>query len=647
MSRYALFVVASAGLAVSPFVFAQSSPAEENNLDQIIVTGTRSPISVNVLGNATTVIDRMEIERLEARYVSDLLRKVPGFAVSQSGGFGSQTQVRVRGAEANHVLVLIDGVRANDPATGDEFRWEYLTTGNIDRIEIVRGPQSALWGSDAVAAVVHVVTNRNVSESSFSVYAESGSHATGNIGLKGSTGSDHWSLNGGFEYLDTGGISVSRTGDEKDGSNIATMSLGGRLQATEALTFDVGVRVADSLSEYDPIDFFMTGLPIDGDYIQEADNLYADISTMLKRSNSRYAHRLSVRQFISDNRNLVEGIEESSTAASRTSLMYQSDITLGVHRLSLALEHETTDFEQRGPIVFGDPNQDQDVNVTSFVADFGANLSEQLTVLLSARFDDNSDFDNATTGRVSVAYLLSDSMKLRANVGTGQKNPTFIERFGFFPGQFIGNPALHPERSTSYEVGADQEFGDGTLTLGITLFQQDLTDEINGFIFDPVTFLSTAENIAANSERDGVEIAASWRATERFEMAANYTYTDATEQDLAGQDIRELRRPRHSGSLSADYLSSDERFRTSLSASYDGTRSDIFFPPFPQQAETVALHNYWLLNLTFHYRATDTITVFARGANLLDEDYEQVYGYQTPGITGYIGIRASFGTGSR
>ena len=200
--------------------------------------------------------------------------------------------------------------------------------------------------------------------------------------------------------------------------------LGGRLQATEALTFDIGVRVADSLSEYDPIDFFMTGLPIDGDYIQEADNLYADIRTTLRWPNSRYAHRLSVRQFISDNRNLVEGIEESSTAASRTSLMYQSDITLGVHRLSLALEHEPTDFEQRGPIVFGDPNQDQDVDGTSFVADFGANLSEQLTVLLSARFDDNSDFDNATTGRVSVAYLLSDRMKLRANVGTGQKNPT-------------------------------------------------------------------------------------------------------------------------------------------------------------------------------------------------------------------------------
>ena len=130
-----------------------------DSIDNIIVTGSRSPIQEVNLGSSTTVITRDQIENRQARYVTDVLRSIPGFAISHSGTTGSQTQVRVRGSEANHVLVLIDGVRANDPASGDEFRWELLSTSNIERIEIVRGPQSSLWGSDAVAAVVHVITN--------------------------------------------------------------------------------------------------------------------------------------------------------------------------------------------------------------------------------------------------------------------------------------------------------------------------------------------------------------------------------------------------------------------------------------------------------------------------------------------------------
>ncbi len=647
MIRRFVCVVASLGFALSPHALAQSPDAGDPGIDQIVVTGARSPIDINHLGNASTVIDRSDIERLEARYVSDLLRMVPGFAVSHSGGVGSQTQVRVRGAEANHVLVLIDGVRANDPATGDEFRWEYLTTANVDRVEIVRGPQSALWGSDAVAAVVHVVTDRQRSEPYLSAYAEGGSHATGNVGLNGATGSDRWAVNGGFEYLDTDGINISRTGAEKDGSDIASLSLGGRIDATDALTFDAGIRSTDAYTEYDPVDFFVTGLPTDGDYVTEADNLYADVSATLHRPGARLRQRLSARYFESDNRNLVDGVEDSSTASERTTFMYQADIGIGEHRLSLALEREATDFSQRGAAVFGDPNQDQDMAVTSFIADFEANPTERLTLLLSARFDDNSDFKDATTGRVSAAYALGDSTTLRGNVGTGQKNPTFIERFGFFPGQFVGNPDLNPEKSTSYEIGVDRQFRDGALSVGATVFHQDLEDEINGFVFDPVTFLSTAENMAEDSERTGFELSANWQAAERVGFAASYTYLDATEQDGGGQAVAELRRPRHSGSLSANYLSAGERLGLGLSASYGGTRSDIFFPPFPQPAEIVTLANYWLVDFAARYRLTDSITVFARGANLLDADYEQVYGYRTPGVTGYLGLRMRFGATER
>jgi len=645
MYRPTVCLAASLCLAASPLVLAQSLPQNDAELDQIIVTGARTPINIDHLGNATTVIDRAEIERLEARYVADLLRTVPGFAVSHSGGVGSQTQVRVRGAEANHVLVLIDGVRANDPATGDEFRWEYLTTGNVDRIEIVRGPQSALWGSDAVAAVVHVVTNRQRPEPSLTAYAEGGSHETANVGINGSAGGERWSLTGGIEYLDTGGINISRTGTERDGSDIATVSLGGRFAASDSVTIDAGIRSADAFSEFDPVDFLVTGLPIDGDHVTEADNLYADVSATIAGPDSRFRHRLSARYFDSDNRNLIDGAEDSRTASDRLTIMYQADMQLGDHRLSLALEHEATDFSQRGATVFGDPNQDQEMDVDSVIADFEANPSERLTVLLSARFDANSDFDDATTGRLSAAYLVNDRTTLRGNIGIGRKNPTFIERFGFFPAQFVGNPDLKPEKSTSYEVGIDRQFGDEALTVGLTIFHQDLEDEINGFVFDPVTFLTTAENLAEDSTRTGFEWSARWQAHERVDLGATYTYIDASEQDVGGQDVTELRRPRHSGSLSANYLPPGDRWKLSLSANYGGTRSDVYFPPFPQPSEVVTLGNYWLVDLAAHYSLTDSITIFARGANLLDADYEQVFGYQTPGITGYLGLRARFGSG--
>ena len=641
--------LAAVGLVVSAWspAFAQSIVEETSSLDQIIVTGARTPISLNRLGNATTIITRDQIDQLQARYVSDLLRTVPGFAVSHSGGIGSLTQVRVRGAESNHVLVLIDGVRANDPATGDEFRWEYLTTGNIERVEVVRGPQSALWGSDAVAAVVHVITHEDRSAPRMSAYVEGGSNATGNIGVNGSTGARRWSLNGGLEYLDTDGINVSRTGGEADGSDVTTFSLSGRLDASDALTFAAGVRAVDAYSQYDPIDFFVTGLPTDGDVATVSDTVYANVGGTFHRSDSRFTHRLTARYFESDNRNLVDGAEDSSSASDRSTFMYQADIGLGNHRLSLALEHEATSFEQRGATVFGDPNQVQDMDVTSFVADFEAHASDRLTWLLSARFDDNSDFENAVTGRASVAFLLTDDTTLRGNIGTGRKNPTFTERFGFFPGQFIGNAELEPEMSTSYEIGVDRRFLDGHWSVSATIFHQDLEDEINGFVFDPVTLLFTADNIAGDSERNGIEIGATWNASEQFVVAASYTYTDSSEQDAGGTDIIELRRPRHSASLSVDYRSAGERFRSSLSASYGGTRNDIYFPPFPQPSETVTLSNYWLVDLAVHYRLTDSVTVFARGANLLDEDYEHVYGYQTPGRTGYVGVRTSFGAGNK
>ena len=640
MIKQSLLLSAGILLAASP-VHAQDN--NESGLDQIIVTGARSPVTISQVGSATTVIGREEIERRQVRYVSDLLRAVPGFSVSHSGVIGSQTQVRVRGAEANHVLVLIDGVRANDPATGDEFRWEHLTTGNIERIEIVRGAQSSLWGSDAVAAVVHVITRGTGSAPALNAYAEGGSFSTINAGANGRTSGDRWSLNGGIEYLDTDGQNISRTGDEKDGSDNTTVSLAGSVDATDALSFTGGLRYTDAYSQFDPTDFFVTGLPTDGDVATASDNLYADVGGSLDTLNGKVVHQLSMRYFDADHRNLTDGVEASSSASERTTFAYQSDIAVGENRLSLALEHEKTEFSQRGATVFGDPNQDQEMDATSVIADWQAIAGEKFNWLLSARYDDNRDFDSIVTGRLAVSYHLSETTTLRRSVGKGQKNPTFTERFGFFPGQFVGNPDLKPEKSMSYDIGLDQELVNGAVFLQATVFHQDLEDEINGFVFDPVTFLSTAENMEGRSKRTGLELSGRWNFSDQIGFAASYTYTDADEPGPTGEGIRELRRPRHAGSLSLDYQTLSEKLQFALAADYGGERNDIFFPPFPDPSEIVTLDNYWLVDLTAQYRLTPSVVLFARGTNLLDEEYEQVYGYRTLGRAGYVGIRTAFG----
>jgi vitamin B12 transporter len=175
------------------------------------------------------------------------------------------------------------------------------------------------------------------------------------------------------------------------------------------------------------------------------------------------------------------------------------------------------------------------------------------------------------------------------------------------------------------------------------VFFQDLEDEINGFVFDPVTFLATAQNMDGESKRSGIELAGRWNLSERFAVAGSYTYTDSQEPSPTGEDVSELRRPRHAGNLSLDFSSLNEKWQATLAADYGGTRNDLFFPPFPDPSEIVTLDAYWLVDLAVHYRVTPAVTLFARGTNLLDDEYEQVYGYRTLGRAGYVGVRTNFG----
>ena len=634
-------ILTAAALCITHPALAQTTDAPEP-VERVIVTGARAPIEASRLGSAATVITRDEIERRQARYLTDLLRAVPGFAISLSGGVGSQAQARVRGGEANHMLVLVDGVRANDPATADEFRWEHFTTGNIERIEIVRGPQSALWGSEAIGAVVNVITRTESADPAIDGYAEAGSNGTRNLGANASGRFGDWTFGGAIEALETNGTNVSRIGDEDDGASLGAASIRMRYDGSDRVSLDAMLRASDATSEFDPVDFLVTGLPTDGDLESQSENLVGSVRASIAANDDVIWH-LDAEYYDSKHENIVDDAWDSSTASERITYGFGADIRLGENALSLAIEHEDIKFEQRGAIVFGDPNQNQDMRIASAIAEYRWLAGARLTWILSGRYDSHSDFDDALTGRLSAAYQWTARTRLRAGIGTGQKIPTFTERFGFFPGQFGGNPDLKPELSLSYDFGMDQDWLDGALSFSASLYWQELDDEIDGLVFDPGTFLFTAENQSTVSERRGLELAADWRLSDAFGLGLDYTYANATEPGTGGGTEAELRRPRHSGGISISYGAPDGRFEAMLLADYGGKRDDVFFPPFPAPEQRVTLADYWLVDATALYRVTPSLTLFARATNLLDENYEQVFGYATPGRAAYLGLRVDLG----
>lgn len=632
---------------------ATSSAGAEEIRDTLVVTASRVPVPLVAAGSSVSVIDREQIEARQSVFAVDLLQDVPGVAVSRSGGIGSQTQIRVRGAEANQVLVLIDGIEANDPAGNDEFAFQDLTTWDVERIEVVRGPQSALWGSDALAGVVNVITRAPTEEFTAAGFAEAGAFDSRAIG--GRIAGEVLGARSGLSLsrFDSNGDNSSRSGNEDDGYENTTASLTLAGNPSDRLGLDFAGRYTATNKEFDGTDFVSTGLPADTGDETAVDLGYFRAGGTLALADGRWTQRLQAAWTTTDTENSNEFGASGSTDADKYGLNYQTTWQFtrrtaesSGNSITLALDRERQEFGQSGlASPFGDPNQSQDIDNTAAVLELLLSPFERTSLSLSGRYDDNSDFDDIGTFRATTAWTAEGTgTRLHAAFGTGQKAPTFIERFGFFPDQFIGNPDLQPEKSTAWEAGVEQPFWNGRVSLGATYFREELENEINGFAFDPDTFLFTAENLDGESERRGVEVSALARIKDSLRFSGSYTYTDAAQPDsLAGEDTREIRRPRHTANLNAGWRLLDSRADLNVNLTYVGDQDDTFFevaPPFGTQ--TIDLDSYYLASLAVSYRLTDQASVYARAENLLDEDYENVYGYNTPGIGAYAGIRLTF-----
>lgn len=627
---------AAFALAVSSFS-AQVISDTNAEIEEVLVSASLMPITASRSANAVTVIDRAQLRNRATVSLSNILRDVPGFSVSQVGVLGSQTQIRVRGAEANHLLVTIDGVEANDPSQGDEFSWGTLTASDIERIEIIRGPQSSLRGSDAVAGVVNIIT-RSAEKSSVGLFLESGSWATHHSGFNIGHKQGDFDIRFGLSHIESAGDNIARTGDENDGYRNTTYNIRSGLKLSDQMDISFAARESDGMNQFDADNDF-DGLIEDQDRASEFENSTMRFQGDYSSKDGTWQHKVLISQSKSDNTAFADKAKGNVTASTKDQIQYIGSFTWdqGAQNIAALVEREEEDWMQRGEITWGvyDPNQDRERDTDSVAVEYRTDINDHLTLAASARHDDNSEFDSAKTYRAEAIYQLTEAIRLRGAVGTAVKNPTFTERFGFYT-NFIGNPNLIPEESTSWELGADQLIMGGALTLSLTIFEAELENEIDGFVYDPATFAYTSNNINGTSERKGAELSAVGNISESMSLSAAYTYTDSTGDDA----VREVRRPRHIASLNLGWQAA-HNLHLNTNIQFTGEQTDVYFPPFPEPSQVVALSNHTLVNINLNYSATEKFEMYLKLENALNENYEEVFGYQTLGFGATLGLRYS------
>lgn len=654
MSKYFLFPFAASqplprrkpgsGLPIPPWapafagvamLLAGSALAQADEpVEELLVVGARVPVSAERFGASFSVLDKAAIEARQVPVVAELLRDLPGLAVSRTGTVGSQTQIRIRGAEGNQTLVLIDGIEATDPVGNFEFDFADLVTTGIERIEVLRGPQGALYGSEAIGGVIQILTRDPGEGTEFEAFAEGGSFGTARLGATASAGTERLGATVSVGWHDTDGVSAAPGGTERDGYRNRTLS--GKIVARplDGLTLGLVARHVAAETEVDAQDF-LSGRVVDADIGRDFEAFYGRAHAALALFDDLLTQTVSLELTDTDSNNVTDGAFDNAFSGERFKLRWQSTLDTGTVALTGAVEHE----ELRFRAVAADPadpaNQRQKDDQTSLVGEARVEAFDRLFLTLGLRHDMNDVFADETTWRTTLALDIDAATQLHGSYGTGVSDPTFFDRFGFFPDQFIGNPDLTPERARGWDVGLRREFLDGRLRLDATWFSTDLRDEIVS-VFDVATFLSTVENQAGQSDRRGVELAARYEPAPGLVLDAAWTFLDAEEPDGS----REIRRARHIASFTATWTPANGRGEVSLDLDYNGEQDDLDFSAFP--ARRVTLDDFLLVTLAARWRLARGLELFGRIENLLDQEHSAVLGFNTPGIGAFGGLRARF-----
>ncbi len=606
----------------------------------IIVTASRSPQGVDrSLSPVSAVTTQPEIARdRQTRELGDALRDFPSVAVSSVAG---QTQIRLRGSEANHVLVLVDGIEVSDPFAG-EFDIGTLQGEIESRAELILGPQSALYGSDAIGGVLSYFSARGC-DGPFDGYVEGGTNETFNASARAGICQDWGEFNLSATHVSTDGEPNARGGTRNIGRDSTTVSANLSVFATDNLTIRAVGRYILTDGDFNDQDFDPDsptfGFVIDSpDTRFENEAFYGLVGAQLALLDDQWFQDLSF-QIADISRDSYGPFGRTfGNEGERYKASYVSSFDLrssGLdHRFTVSVDWEEERYRNTDPFGFAFTGTRTNENV-GLVGEYQME-GDRFLISAAIRHDINDNFADATTFKLAGSVEVSDTTKLRGAVGTGIKNPGFYELFGFVDGRFIGNADLRPEKSTGWEAGVDQDLFYGDVEISLVYFESELEDEIFTS-FPAPNFVATPANRDTDSTRQGVEFSATARLGRNLSLTTRYTWLDSEENG-----VTEVRRPENIAAASLDWSNRRDTARASLVVRHNGEAEDLAFTDPSFVPVRVTLDDYTLVNLYGELDVASQVSVFARVENLLDDRYEQVFSFVSPGINATAGIRASF-----
>jgi vitamin B12 transporter len=618
--------------------FAELHPARaeevaDATLPDTIVSATRLPTPAAEVASSVTVISHDDIERKQERTLSDVLQDVPGLNLVQNGGAGGQTSVFMRGANPNGVKVFVDGIDVSDPSSGSgTFNFEHFLTGNIDRVEVLRGPQSGLYGANSIGGVINIITKQGGGPTQLRGSVEGGSFGTFNqsAGVGGSLSRFNYDFDVQHFHSDDTPVTPSPLvvpgrathGNYYDNTTVAT-----RLGAGLTDNFDVGLvaRYIDTTLRFTGDDFIGPESILSQEDKQQ---VYTRATAHLALFDGRFDQTLGIAYSDFRQRDLDPNFTPTSVSlfsGDRVKVDWQGNIKLApAQTLTLGTEHQRDTVDSTGPLTGEMTN---DAGFLQLQSGFG----ERFFNTVSLRFDDNDRFGSKPTFRVAPAFLIPETdTKLKGSVGTGFNPPTLSQLFQSFPAfNFFANPNLKPETSLGYDFGFEQGLLKKQVQFGATYFHNDIDNLIN--INDAGTTLINVGKAITY----GVESFVAYKPWDRLTLRGDYTFTIAKD-DILDEPL--VRRPKHKASLNATWQATNA---ASLSTTllYVGPWHDV------NRAGTASgldVNGYTLVNLAGSYDLGHGLTAFGRIDNLFDRRYQDPLGFLRPGIGVFAGVRVAF-----
>ena len=644
-----LYISTALGALISSPAMAADGGAD---LDTLVVTANRTPVRADQVGGQITVIDQDQIRARQTPVITDLLLSVPGVSLSRNGGVGTATQLKIRGAETGQTVVLIDGVKLNDPsATDSGYNAGNLLTGDVARIEVLRGVQSVLWGSQAIGGVINIITADPTEPFEADAAVEGGSFKTASarVGLGGKSERVTWRA--AASSYTTDGVSAfnrARGGREDDGYHNLGASGKAAVLLTDQLSLDLRAVYSRGRTKIDGFATPTGAFGDDAEFSTTRDVIgYAGLR--LDLLDGRLSNRLAVA-YTDTARGSFNPLQRVTTttfdAAGRNRRFeYQGTLKLTPAWIAVfGAESERSRFRTASP----SPTNPTPVpghrraSLDGLYGQVSGQVLPDLTLAGGVRYDDHGDFGGHTVGQASAAWTIAGATTLRASIGQGFKAPSLFQL-----GSDFGNGALNPEAARSWDAGVEQRLADGRVTLSAAYFERHTKNQID---FVSCTATSTAalcfggnglrrsgyyDNIS-RSKAHGWELQAQAEPVDGLRLSANYSYTASLNDVVGAANFGKwlARRPRNQANFEASYVW-PVRLTTAVAARYAGHS-------FDDAANRNLSKTYTLWDVRASFPVTDQIEVYGRVENLFDKNYETIRNYGQLGRAAYAGVRARF-----